>query len=276
MPLDWEQVVVDARDPQALGHWWAEALGWVITTDSHEELEIRPTADSTPGILFTVVEGAKTGKNRVHPDFRPVDQQAEVERLLAMGARRADIGQGEQPWVVLLDPEGNELCILSPVAADDPPEVPEPTGAQQGGRCARPAQLVQVGRWIRLGQSVVRRSAVHAHPVQCLPLGQDLVVVQGVDGDVGGQVAAAVGQWAHLHPMPVCRERPPSWAVTDEMAVVDRNGGASDHPTEQFLPGQVPLSADLDPVSWRGVRCERGRPEPLAPLQIRFAEAFAE
>jgi len=114
MPLDWEQVVVDARDPQALGHWWAEALGWVNTTDSHEELEIRPTADSTPGILFTVVEGAKTGKNRVHPDFRPVDQQAEVERLLAMGARRADIGQGEQPWVVLLDPEGNELCILSP------------------------------------------------------------------------------------------------------------------------------------------------------------------
>ncbi len=40
-------------------------------------------------------------------------QHAEVERLLAMGARRADIGQGEQPWVVLLDPEGNEFCILN-------------------------------------------------------------------------------------------------------------------------------------------------------------------
>jgi len=54
----------------------------------------------------------KTTKNRVHQDFRPRDQHAEVERLLAMGARRADIGQGEQPWVVLLDPEGNEFCIL--------------------------------------------------------------------------------------------------------------------------------------------------------------------
>jgi len=49
----------------------------------------------------------------VHPDFRPRDQHAEVDRLLAMGARRADIGQGEQPWVVLVDPEGNEFCILS-------------------------------------------------------------------------------------------------------------------------------------------------------------------
>ncbi len=113
MVLDWEQVVIDARDPQALGRWWAEALGWLVTTDSDEEFEIRPTADSTPGILFTPVERAKTGKNRVHPDFRPRDQHAEVERLLAMGARRADIGQGEQPWVVLEDPEGNEFCILS-------------------------------------------------------------------------------------------------------------------------------------------------------------------
>jgi hypothetical protein len=114
MPLDWEQVVVDSEDPQALGRWWADALDWVITIDSHEEFEIRPAAESTPGMIFIPVEGgAKTAKNRVHPDFRPRDQHAEVERLLAMGARRADIGQGEQPWVVLLDPEDNEFCILS-------------------------------------------------------------------------------------------------------------------------------------------------------------------
>jgi len=113
MPLDWEQVVVDSKDPQALGRWWANALDWVVTIDSHEEFEIRPTADSTPGMTFILVAGAKTGKNRVHPDFRPRDQQIEVERLLAMGARRADIGQGEQPWVVLLDPEDNEFCILN-------------------------------------------------------------------------------------------------------------------------------------------------------------------
>lgn len=86
---------------------------WVVTIDSHEEFEIHPTADSTPGMIFVPAEEGKAAKNRVHPDFRPAHQQAEVERLLLMGARRADIGQGEQPWVVLLDPEGNEFCILN-------------------------------------------------------------------------------------------------------------------------------------------------------------------
>ncbi|MFZ2176652.1 MAG: VOC family protein, partial [Rhodococcus sp. (in: high G+C Gram-positive bacteria)] len=45
--------------------------------------------------------------------FRPEDQQAEVKRLLSLGARHADVGQGEQSWVVLADPEGNEFCVLS-------------------------------------------------------------------------------------------------------------------------------------------------------------------
>ena len=53
-------------------------------------------------------------KNRLHPDFRPRDQAAEVARLLDLGARQVDIGQtGDEPWVVLADPEGNEFCILS-------------------------------------------------------------------------------------------------------------------------------------------------------------------
>jgi hypothetical protein len=114
MPLEWEQIVIDAADPATLGRWWAEALGWVIVNDDPAEFEIRPSADTLPGILFEPVGDAKTGKNRVHPDFRPVDQQAEVERLLKLGARRADIGQGDVPWVVLQDPEGNEFCILGP------------------------------------------------------------------------------------------------------------------------------------------------------------------
>ena len=113
MPLDWEQIVVDSKDPQALGRWWAAALGWIVTLDSHEEFEIRPTVDSTPGMVFVPVKESMTAKNRVHPDFRPDNQQVEVARLLSMGARRVDIGQGEQPWVVLLDPEGNEFCILN-------------------------------------------------------------------------------------------------------------------------------------------------------------------
>jgi hypothetical protein len=118
MPLDWEQVVVDSKDPQALGRWWADALDWVITIDSHEEFEIRSTPESTPGMIFTPVEEGKTAKNRLHLDFRPQDQETEVNRLLAMGARLADIGHGQQPWVVLLDPEGNEFDILNAQAPD--------------------------------------------------------------------------------------------------------------------------------------------------------------
>ena len=56
----------------------------------------------------------KVVKNRLHLDFRPDDQDAGVARLLALGARRVDVGQtGDEPWVVLADPEGNEFCILS-------------------------------------------------------------------------------------------------------------------------------------------------------------------
>jgi hypothetical protein len=110
--LTWEQVVVDAHDPVALGRWWAEALGWVVVGDAADEFEIRPTPDRVPGLLFVPVPEEKAGKNRLHPDFRPVDQTAEVERLLSLGARRADVGQRDASWVVLADPEGNEFCIL--------------------------------------------------------------------------------------------------------------------------------------------------------------------
>ncbi|MCL6731806.1 VOC family protein [Streptomyces neyagawaensis] len=113
MDLNWEQVVVDAADPVALGRWWAEALGWVVVNDTPEEYEIRPEPDRVPGLLFTPVPEAKTVKNRLHLDFRPVDQAAEVSRLLALGARHADVGQGDESWVVLMDPEGNEFCVLS-------------------------------------------------------------------------------------------------------------------------------------------------------------------
>jgi hypothetical protein len=112
MSLQWEQVVVDAADPVALGRWWAEALGWAVVNDSGEEFEIRPTSETVPGLLFVPVKEGKSVKNRLHLDFRPDDQSAEVERLLALGARRADVGQGEQSWVVLADPEGNEFCVL--------------------------------------------------------------------------------------------------------------------------------------------------------------------
>ncbi|MFP5347319.1 MAG: VOC family protein [Actinomycetes bacterium] len=113
MALEWEQVVVDARDPSALGRWWAEALRWVVVDDSEDEFEIRPAKDTLPGLLFVQVPEGKSVKNRLHPDFRPDDRDAEVERLVGLGATRADVGQGDESWVVLVDPEGNEFCVLS-------------------------------------------------------------------------------------------------------------------------------------------------------------------
>jgi predicted enzyme related to lactoylglutathione lyase len=113
MTLEWEQVIIDAADPVILGRWWAEALGWVVVNDDPDEYEIRPDKDRLPGLLFGQAREAKAVKNRLHLDFRPDDQEAEVARLLALGARHADIGQGEVPWVVLADPEGNEFCVLS-------------------------------------------------------------------------------------------------------------------------------------------------------------------
>ncbi len=113
MSLVWEQVVVDAVDPRTLAQWWANALGWVVATDTDDEAEIRPAADVVPGLLFVPVRAARAGKNRLHLDFRPIDQQAEVARLLGLGATLADIGQGDTPWVVLADPEGNEFCVLA-------------------------------------------------------------------------------------------------------------------------------------------------------------------
>jgi len=112
MALEWEQVVVDAADPVGLGRWWREALGWTIVNDDPEEFEIRPEPDRLPGLLFAAVPERKSIKNRLHLDFRPDDQAAEVERLIGLGATRVDIGQGEQTWEVLADPDGNVFCVL--------------------------------------------------------------------------------------------------------------------------------------------------------------------
>ena len=113
MTLFWEEVVVDSRDPLALGAWWIEALGWVEVDRGDDQVEIAPSPGAHPTVLFGLVEEEKMVKNRLHLDFVPDDQDAEVERLLRMGATRADVGQDDVPWVVLADPEGNEFCVLA-------------------------------------------------------------------------------------------------------------------------------------------------------------------
>ncbi|AGZ39920.1 VOC family protein [Actinoplanes friuliensis] len=113
MPSQWEQVVVDAEDPARLARWWAEALGYQIVHEEPDEVEIRRTPETLPGLLFGMSPDPKTVKNRLHIDLRPEDQESEVERLVDMGARPVDIGQHDVSWVVLADPEGNEFCVLS-------------------------------------------------------------------------------------------------------------------------------------------------------------------
>ncbi|GAB3178911.1 VOC family protein [Streptomyces incanus] len=108
---------MDAADPVALGRRWAEALGWVVRGDSSDAYETRPERDRLPGLVLVPVPDGWTVKNRLHPGFRPDDQAAESARLLALGARPADVGRGEQPWRFLADPEGNEFCVLSSHAA---------------------------------------------------------------------------------------------------------------------------------------------------------------
>ncbi|GGI81045.1 hypothetical protein GCM10011581_18050 [Saccharopolyspora subtropica] len=108
-------VEFSAREPERLARWWAEALGWRL--DTREGMVVRPTALGVP-LRFLVSARAKTRKNGVHLDLRSGshdDQNHIVERLFNAGARFADIDQSDDvPWVVMADPEGNELCVLEP------------------------------------------------------------------------------------------------------------------------------------------------------------------
>ena len=111
MGLRLSQVCVDATDVDALARWWSEVLGWPSETDEDGDVCLRsPTG---PDWLFLEVPDRKVVKNRIHFDLTPDDQGTEVARLIALGARHIDVGQGEQSWVVLADPEGNEFCVLS-------------------------------------------------------------------------------------------------------------------------------------------------------------------
>ena len=117
MTLKIQCVTVDAHDPHELAEWWAGALGFTVKQldDEDEVAIIPPDRGKDPAILFIRVPDEKTVKNRYHFDLTPDDRDAEVARLEAMGATRVDIGQtGEESWVVLADPEGNEFCVLAP------------------------------------------------------------------------------------------------------------------------------------------------------------------
>jgi hypothetical protein len=113
MSVTWFATVIDCGDPEALAAFWCQVLGYQVVSRNEREVDIAPSPASYPGLAFLRVIGDKTVKNRLHIDLNPSDQQAEVRRLLALGATRIDIGQGDAEWVVMADPEGNEFCVLA-------------------------------------------------------------------------------------------------------------------------------------------------------------------
>ena len=108
------EIIVDAIDIRRLAGFWAAVLGWEVTEDDDDGVEIAPAGGGKPTLVFVPVPEAKAGKNRVHLDVNPTgcDQDEELARLHSLGATDVDVGQGEQTWYVLADPEGNEFCLL--------------------------------------------------------------------------------------------------------------------------------------------------------------------
>jgi len=109
---------VDANDPQQLAEFWSAATGWAIANRGDYGVSLHRPGDRPPDIDLVRVPEPKTVKGRVHLDVHPPADgtpAAEVERLRALGATPADVGQGpDVSWVVLQDPEGNEFCVLTP------------------------------------------------------------------------------------------------------------------------------------------------------------------
>ena len=117
MPVTLHHIVVDTHDLPGLARFWTQALDWKILSEREREIIIGPDEHAPAGMCFMPVTDPKTVKNRVHLDLTTEagDRDAEIERLLALGARRVDVGQtGEESWTVLADPEGNEFCVIRP------------------------------------------------------------------------------------------------------------------------------------------------------------------
>lgn len=109
------EIIIDCTDPERVAQFWGQVLGWEVQQTSGGWWMSESGAPFPDLLLvFVPVPEKKSVKNRLHIDVSPVgcDRDEEVARLLELGATRVDVGQGEQPWVVLADPEGNEFCVL--------------------------------------------------------------------------------------------------------------------------------------------------------------------
>ena len=121
MPVSLHHIVIDAHDLPGLARFWSQVLDWPILSERDLEVVIGPADDAPVGICFMPGPDDKIVKNRVHLDLNPganasaAQREAEIERLIALGARPVDVGQGgDETWTVLADPEGNEFCVVRP------------------------------------------------------------------------------------------------------------------------------------------------------------------
>lgn len=116
MPSRLAVITIDAVRPQVVADFWCAVLGWHVVEEDSDIISIAPQDRAWPSIDVVAVPEGKTVKNRLHFDLRAdgVSTTEELERLLALGAQRRNVGQGpDVSWVVLGDPEGNEFCLLS-------------------------------------------------------------------------------------------------------------------------------------------------------------------
>ena len=119
MSVSLHHVVIDAHDLSGLARFWSQVLDWRILSEREREVVIGPADDAPIGICFMPSPDNKVVKNRVHLDLNPgpdasaAERAAEIDRLIALGARPVEVGQrGDETWTVLADPEGNEFCVV--------------------------------------------------------------------------------------------------------------------------------------------------------------------
>ena len=116
-PVRLHHVLADAHDLPGLARFWTQAPGWKVLSERANEIVIGTGQNAPAGMCFMPVAEPKTVKNRGHRDLTSsaAGRDQETGRLLALGARRAGIGQtGAESWTVLADPEGNEFCVMRP------------------------------------------------------------------------------------------------------------------------------------------------------------------
>jgi predicted enzyme related to lactoylglutathione lyase len=114
MPSRIAVIAIDAVRPEVVAEFWCEVLGWSVVAVEEDIVSIGPEDATWPAIDIVAVPEGKVVKNRVHLDLIVDDIDAEAARWVGLGATRVSaepVREGDECWIVMLDPEGNEVCL---------------------------------------------------------------------------------------------------------------------------------------------------------------------